>query len=222
MTTTMQRIPEPELMDEPAQARAYAEADFSEPNALFVSHFLSLAPPPTGRLIDLGCGPGDICIRLAGALPGWSIVGLDAGPNMLALADDAVRLAGLADQIELVLARLPELAVTGPFDALVSNSLLHHLPDPMLLWQAIGKLGASGSLVQVMDLSRPESETEVHQIVATHAASEPEVLRQDFHNSLCAAWRPDEVQAQLEAAGLADRLAISHPSDRHWLVSGKL
>ncbi|HQR49986.1 MAG TPA: hypothetical protein PL152_11655, partial [Steroidobacteraceae bacterium] len=62
----MQRIPEPELMDEFEQARAYAEADFSEPNQRFVQLFEAEFPALTsGCVVDLGCGPGDIAVRLA-------------------------------------------------------------------------------------------------------------------------------------------------------------
>jgi len=69
----MKRRPEPELMDSEAQTVAYAEADFNESNTLFTECFLGRFPdlPETGRLADLGCGPGDITIRLARRLPGW-------------------------------------------------------------------------------------------------------------------------------------------------------
>jgi hypothetical protein len=61
----MQRRPEPELMDTVEQARAYAEADFSEPNALFLRLLAEQAGRPGGRrALDLGCGPADIVIRL--------------------------------------------------------------------------------------------------------------------------------------------------------------
>ena len=40
----MERTPEPELMKEPEQARAYAEADFIESNTLFVDLFRSRFP----------------------------------------------------------------------------------------------------------------------------------------------------------------------------------
>ena len=69
----MDRRPEPELMDSTAQTVAYAEADFSESNSLFVEHFLAAFTdlPARGELADLGCGPADICIRLHQRLPGW-------------------------------------------------------------------------------------------------------------------------------------------------------
>lgn len=216
----MQRIPEPELMDAPAQARAYAEADFSEPNQLFTDAAQeSLATTASGRLIDLGCGPGDICLRLAAALPGWHITALDAGPNMLALARQAVAAVGLQDRIELILARLPEGCPPSRFDAVVSNSLLHHLPDPMSLWHSVAALARPGTYVQVMDLDRPESVDRARWIVEHHAADAPPVLREDFYNSLLAAWTLEEVHAQIEAAGLGE-LHLSRPSERHWMASG--
>ncbi len=218
----MKRTPEPELMDAPDQARAYAEADFKEPNRLFVNLFLELAIDTNVRnLIDLGCGPGDICIRLAGKLPGCRVVGLDAGPNMLSLAHTAVKQADLEARIELVLARLPDQTPEQRFDAVVSNSLLHHLPDPMVLWQSIRRLAAPGCRVQVMDLHRPDSPSAVETIVDAHAADAPEVLRTDFRNSLHAAYTSKEVLAQIEAAGLSE-LNLSRPSDRHWMVQGRL
>lgn len=218
----MQRIAEPELMDAPAQARAYAEADFSEPNQIFVNHFTGhFSLKPKGRLIDLGCGPGDICLRLAQALPGWEITGLDAGPNMLALAHEAVDQAGLQQRIQLVQAHLPAGRPNLRYDAVVSNSLLHHLPDPAILWQSVLALGAPGCAVQIMDLHRPGSHDQARAVVDQHAADAPTVLREDFFNSLLAAYTADEVRDQLVAAGL-ERLKISRPSDRHWLVRGLL
>ena len=63
----MQRIPEPEeLMDDPAQALAYARADFTEANSLFVELVERQSDDGLhGLLLDLGCGPADIPILLA-------------------------------------------------------------------------------------------------------------------------------------------------------------
>src|SRR6056297_3082883 len=94
---SLPRTPEPELMDAVAQVDAYASADFSASNQWFVDQLLeSFKPrPEQGNLVDLGCGPGDICIRLARAFPKWRITGVDAGANMLASARRAVSLAKL-------------------------------------------------------------------------------------------------------------------------------
>ena len=80
----MDRIPEPELMDDPAQALAYARADFSEPHEAFVGYFQERFPQwRPRRVLDLGCGPADVTIRFARAYPECEIVGVDGAEAML-------------------------------------------------------------------------------------------------------------------------------------------
>lgn len=220
----MKRVPEPELMDSAAQTQAYAEADFNEANTLFVDGFVGgFGPlPGQGRLVDLGCGPADICIRLAQVMPGWDITGLDAGPNMLQQAARAVAAANCGDRVHLHLSHLPQTGLPGrSFDAVVSNSLLHHLPEPRILWQSVLELGAPGAAVTVMDLARPENPAAAEAIVGDYASDAPAVLREDFYNSLLAAYTPAEVSDQLSGFGL-QALQIHQPSDRHWMVRGRL
>jgi len=220
----MKRVPEPELMDSAKQARAYAEADFSDANSLFTREFIGRFSDlgPRGRLADLGCGPADICVRIAGELPGWTVTGIDAGPNMLKHARTAVSEAGLDQRITLKLSHLPDPDLGGQsFSAVISNSLLHHLPEPSVLWSSIRQVAAPGAAIQVMDLARPESTRQARDMVERHAAEAPQVLKDDFYNSLLAAYTPEEVEQQLRETGLAG-LDLSLPSDRHWMISGRL
>ena len=220
----MKRRPEPELMDSEAQTIAYAEADFDEANTLFTEYFLrrfdNLAA--TGQMADLGCGPGDITIRLAQALPGWSATGLDAGENMLRRARERLAREPVAPRVTFRHAYLPDPSLPArTWDAVVSNSLLHHLPDPMTLWDSVLQMGAPGAAVQVMDLCRPASEEDAQRLVDQYAADAPEILREDFFNSLLAAYTVDEVVDQLHEAGLHG-LQVTMVSDRHLAVSGRV
>ena len=218
----MQRILEPELMDDSWQAEAYACADFSTPNAAFLQHFSDRFPGfDSGSIVDLGCGPGDIALRFAHRYPRCEVIGIDGAGAMLALAKQALdREPGLAARVQFRKAMLP-LESFQRQDAVVSNSLLHHLPDPAALWTTVLAAGKPGAAVLVMDLARPRDAAAAHGIVACHAGAEPEVLREDFFNSLLAAFDPAEVEEQLCAAGL-DMLRLAVVSDRHWLVSGQL
>lgn len=212
-------------MDSEAQTRAYAEADFNDSNSLFTRRFLERFEhlSDRGRMADLGCGPGDIAIRLASALPGWEVTGLDGGPNMLKHAQRRLAREGtLAQRVRFRLAYLPDPSLPArSWDALVSNSLLHHLPDPQVLWASIEQLAAPGAAIQVMDLLRPDSLEQAQSLLDLYSANEPDVLREDFYNSLLAAYTIEEVSDQLARAGL-DRLEIETASDRHWIVSGHL
>jgi len=117
--------------------------------------------------------------------------------------------------------RLPAPPPDARYELLFSNSLLHHLADPSVLWTTLRLWGSPGAAVFVMDLLRPASRTDAESLVERHASGEPDVLRRDFLHSLLAAYRPDEVRAQLGRAGLAD-LRIETVSDRHFVVWGAL
>ena len=218
----MTRVLEPELMDDPEQAQVYARADFEEENQGFVDRFLEYYPDlKAGHVLDLGCGPADIPIRLARALPECRVTGVDGSPPMIAIGMEAVRAAGLSDRIVFRGERFQSVALPEAADAVISNSLLHHVPNPLQFWYAVKKLGKPGGAVLVMDLLRPESPDAAQAIVDRYAADEPALLRRDFYNSLLAAFTEDEVAAQLAELNLS-RLLIDIPDDRHWIVGGRL
>lgn len=211
-------------MDDPAQAVAYAQADFAQVNQAFVGRFCAEFPEfRTGRVVDLGCGPADIPIRLARALPAVHITAVDASAPMLELARQAVAAGGLAGSITLVEGRLPGLPLPAAgFDAIISNSLVHQLPDALPFWEEVRRLARPAAALLVVDLLRPESEDVAHALVRAYSSeADDPLLKRDFFNSLCAAFTPDEVAAQLRAAGLG-HLEPRVISDRHWDVAGRL
>jgi len=216
----MERIPEPELMEDPAQAQAYAMADFSEPHDAFVRHFQRLFPDfAGGRVIDLGCGAADVTIRFARAYPDAVVDGIEGAEVMLQLAHEAVDQAQLQSRVRLQLLRIPSANLNSGYDVVISNSLLHHLTQPATLWQSVARAGRQGAAVLVMDLLRPRTRQSAAELVQKYAGDAPPLLARDFMNSLLAAYRPDEVARQLRVCGLGE-LAIEVVSDRHWLVWG--
>jgi ubiquinone/menaquinone biosynthesis C-methylase UbiE len=218
----MQRIPEPDLMNNAEQALAYAQADFSEPHNQFVALFQDSLQGQvlTGNVLDLGCGPADICIRMAKAFPDIEIIGVDGAPAMLALGREAMAGENLNGRISLIDTYLPAISLPDhQYRAITSNSLLHHLTDPLDLWRTIQSVAQNGARIFVMDLMRPVSTDQARQFVDVYAEGEPEILRHDFYHSLLAAYRPDEVAAQLRLLSITC-LQIDVVSDRHFTVSG--
>lgn len=219
----MKRVPEPELMDDAAQAQAYARADFREPHARFVRLLRARLPnlPKAGAALDLGCGPADVTLRVARELPGWELDAIDGARAMLDLGRAAVRAAGLAARVRLAQVRLPGgRPPRAHYRLLFSNSLLHHLAEPAWLWDAVKRHAAPDAAVFVMDLRRPVSQAAARGLVERYAADEPELLRRDFLRSLGAAYTDGEVRAQLVAAGLP--LVVEPVGDRHWIAWGTL
>ena len=160
----MQRIPEPELMDDRAQAEAYAAADFSEAHERIVAAFDVCFPGVElkGDVLDLGCGPGDITFRFAARFPHCAVTGLDGSSAMIELANERkARESKSEHRVRFIEGRIPGVSLPDVrYDAIVSNSLLHHLHRPEDLWQTINKHASSGTCIFIADLFRPLSEEE--------------------------------------------------------------
>lgn len=222
----MERICEPELMDDAEQARAYADADFAAGDRALLDRLEALFGPQLGpQIIDLGCGPGNISFLLAERYPTARVLGFDGAPAMLAIATarqqaTPARWPGLSFQ-HLLLTPGGALPQEGHWTAVISNSLLHHLHDPLVLWQAVRRLAAPGAAVCIKDLRRPLDAAGLEALVQRHAAGAPPVLRRDYAQSLRAAFRRVEVEAQLQQAGL-EGLAVRELDDRYLEVWGRL
>lgn len=217
----MERIPENDLMDDAEQARAYAEADFSEAHDAFVSHFISRFPEFTkGEVLDLGCGTADVVIRFARALPNIHIIGIDGAEAMLKIGSCDIARKGLSHQIKIKKCHLPDKCLSlDKFDAVISNSLLHHLNNPMTLWNTVARCARQGAPLFIMDLMRPDCTGTAQELVRLHAGEASKILQTDFYNSLLAAYKTDEIKKQLKAVHL-DYLTVEAVSDRHLLIWG--
>jgi ubiquinone/menaquinone biosynthesis C-methylase UbiE len=217
----MQRILEPELMTDETQCQAYALADFAASNQAFVEITKERIPIDAGTVLDIGCGPADVMIRLALACPSLQITAVDGSATMIEIADRALAQHQLLASVCTLVGFVPGLPLQdGEFDVVLSKDFLHHLPDPMALWYEIRRLARPGAFICVMDLRRPDTTSDARRIVESVAADEPEVLKSDFYNSLLAAFTPDEILQQLQTADL--ELNVTLWGDRHLLIQGFL
>lgn len=219
----MERVTEPELMVDDDQAEAYSNANFAESHQAAVTRFGAAFPAfAPRRILDLACGPADITVRFARAYPDAEIIGLEGSPAMLALGVQRVTHEGLDGRIMFTHRVLPDddLTALGAFDAVICTSSLHHFHDPAALWESMRSAAATNACLFVQDLMRPDSTAAAQDLVDQYAPDEPDVLRRDFFNSLCAAFTPDEIRSQLAAAGL-DALTVAPVTDRHLTVTGR-
>lgn len=214
----MKRQLEPELMVEETQVKAYAEADFSQPHNHFITLFKEIFAAQQGYALDLGCGSGDISLRFAKAYPDCHIHGIDASATMLNYAERSLKQSKLTN-LNFFKAYLPtETLPRHNYDIIISNSLLHHLPEPQVLWQTVKRYRKQDTKIFIMDLMRPQTIAQAQSLVKTYANDEPEVLQHDFYHSLLAAFEIDEIKAQLQQAQL--KLDCKIVSNRHFIVYG--
>ncbi len=141
---------------------------------------------------------------------------------MLAQGPALIEKHGVKGRVELYQGYLPGARLPRErYPVIISNSLLHHLEDPAVLWESVRRYGAAGARVFVQDLMRPNSEAEAQALTRLYTAGEAPLLQRDFLHSLRAAYTVAEVEAQLGQAELS-HFQVRPVSDRHWIAWGKL
>lgn len=215
----LERILEPELMDTPAEALAYDEMDHAEVNRAFVEDLLSALPDHLAsplEVLDLGTGTAQIPIELCRRQADVRVVGVDAATSMLDVAIGNVDVAGLRDRI--LLCRLDAKALPfedSRFPVVMSNSIVHHVPEPGDVLREAVRVTQPGGLVFFRDLLRPPDEAEVDRLVRTYAADADGEQQQMLADSLQAALSLAEIAALVTELGFSAD-SVRQTSDRHW------
>jgi ubiquinone/menaquinone biosynthesis C-methylase UbiE len=221
----IERQLETEAMDTVDEAREYDLMDHQAVNARFVLDVLEAATR-LGRsglddqyAVDVGTGTGRIPIELCRVKPAGRILAVDLAGEMLRVARENVESAGLSARIALQLARATALPFRDACSPLVvSNSLIHHLPEPARALREMTRVVASGGLLFVRDLFRPPSSSAVDRLVGTYAAGATAHQRQLLDDSLRAALTVDEVREAIAGLPLI-HVSLSATSDRHWTLA---
>ncbi len=211
----MQRVLEPEVMDSLEEALEYDSMDFIEVNTAFARSAAVLGPV-FGNVLDAGTGTARIPIALCQLRSAWKLTCIDLSPNMLKVAAENVEKAGVRSQISLELIDAKVMPYPDNyFDMVISNSIIHHLPDPLPFLQEVKRVLKPQGALFLRDLLRPEKPEMRDNLVNLYAGDCNAHQKQLFHDSLQAAFTLDEIQTLIETAGL-DGLRIYESSDRHW------
>jgi ubiquinone/menaquinone biosynthesis C-methylase UbiE len=214
------RTLEPEAMDTPEGARDYDAMDHATVNARFVAEFLDAhGPCRGGELLDVGTGPARIPIALCRADRSARVLGIDLAEAMLERARSNVAEAGLSDRIRCVRADAQGLLYpNGHFEAVLSNSIIHHLADPAPALAEMARVVAPGGTLFVRDLARPDDLEMLARLVTTYAGDEAPAARALFEASLHAALTLREVRDVVRTLVRSDADVVM-TSDRHWTWS---
>ncbi|MHC5062364.1 MAG: class I SAM-dependent methyltransferase [Planctomycetota bacterium] len=213
----MKRILEPEYMDSVEEASSYSTMDNSAANRSFVEA-VQAAGGTQGRLLDIGTGPGEIPILLAQENPELQITAFDAAEEMLKLAEQQISAAGFSERIEVRQGDAKNMPFEAKsFDVVVSNTILHHIPEPIDLLSEAGRVLGPGGVLVIRDLFRPESEEEAWRLVEEHAADGSDEHRRMLFDSLHAALTLDEARNLVRSAGLGSA-SVEMTSDRHYTI----
>ncbi|MBI3836867.1 MAG: tRNA (adenine(22)-N(1))-methyltransferase TrmK [Planctomycetia bacterium] len=219
----LSRVLEPEVMDSPEDALDYDAMDHSEVNRRFVADFLDAQRqagiPLDVEVLDVGTGTALIPIELCARNPQARVVAIDLAEHMLRLARGNVVRHGLGRRISLQLVDAKRLPFAdGRLAAVISNSIVHHIPEPRTALAEALRVLKSGGLVFVRDLARPYNDEQVRNLVDAYAAECNTHQRQLFEASLRAALSLDEIKLVVVQLGF-DAKSVQATSDRHWTWS---
>lgn len=216
----MERQLEPEVMDTPEEALAYDAMDHAEVNRIFVDDLLTAfadaGREPQGEFLDLGTGTALIPIELCGRNDAVQVMAVDLSIHMLELARNNIEIAGLTDRIQLDRVDSKQLPYEdGRFAAVISNSIVHHIPGPETVLREAWRVLAPGGLLFFRDLLRPADGETVTKLVEMYAGDATEHQRKLFDDSLRAALSLTEMQELVAHLGLPEE-GVRQTSDRHW------
>ncbi len=216
----LSRVLEPEVMDTPEEARAYNAMDHSEVNRRFVDDFLA-ARPDLGEVLDLGTGTALIPIELCQRAAEARVLAIDLSVSMLDLARGNVEIASLTSQIMLDRIDGKQLPYAdGRFTAVMSNSIVHHIPDPRGVLEDAWRVLAPGGLIFIRDLLRPPDDPSVRRLVEMYAGDATPHQRQMFDDSLRAALSLEEIRSLVAELGSSPE-SVQQTTDRHWTWSAR-
>ena len=179
---------------DPGQYQRFA----AERAAPFHDLLALVQPVPGGRVVDLGCGSGELTAQLHRQLEAAETLGLDSSAAML---ERAAALAG--DGLRFAEGDIGEFREAG-WDVVFSNAALHWLPDHAELFaHLVGLLTPVGQLAAQMPANHDHPS---HLVAAELAGEEP------FRTALDGYRRISPVQTPEWYAELLDRLALA---DQH-------
>jgi ubiquinone/menaquinone biosynthesis C-methylase UbiE len=209
------RVLETEAMDTPAEAVDYDSMDHGEVNRVFAADLLAAGPEP-GLILDLGTGTVLIPIELCRRDPRARVLAVDLAYHMLNLGRRNVEKAGLAGRIaveQVDAKRLPYR--DAAFRAVMSNSIVHHVPEPRDVLREAWRVLAPGGLAFFRDLFRPADEETIRRLVDTYAPGANEHQQKMFADSFRASLTVDEVRRIVVEFGVGPE-TVQATSDRHW------
>jgi ubiquinone/menaquinone biosynthesis C-methylase UbiE len=209
------RVLEPEVMDSAEEARDYDSMDHSHVNRVFVTDFLSVWDRQS-PVLDVGTGTAQIPIELCRQAPKAQVVAIDLAEQMLEVGRENVRKAGFADRIRLERQDAKQMPYASQFfAAVISNSIVHHIPDPGKVLAEIVRVTRAGGLLFVRDLLRPPNDAVVGNLVFTYAGDANAHQQKMFAESLRAALSLEEIRALVSDLKF-DPATVEQTTDRHW------
>ena len=172
-------------------AKKYSQyGDFNQVYTFFVNMFTKIHGTPTGSLVDLCCGTGDILNEFKSRFPNLAVAGYDESQEMI-----------FATKHKINLINKPIALINNVFDNVISNNAYHHFDNVEEFWNVINRISHSGTKILISDVVRPDNEVDVLRIVKD-VLGEDSVFEKAFTLSLTSSYTEQELRTQIGSLNL--------------------
>ncbi|MCU0720992.1 MAG: class I SAM-dependent methyltransferase [Pirellula sp.] len=216
----LNRVLEPEVMDDQREAVAYNDMDHRAVNERFASDLLAIPDLGTDWL-DIGTGtaliPVELCRRTDSSV---RIMAADASYWMLEIARYNIEIHQCISRVQLHLGDAKKMIFEkNYFDTVFSNSLVHHLPEHDQFFQEVIRVLRPNGVLFLRDLYRPSNATQLDELVKLYGGDDS--CGSDlFRQSLLAALTIEEVRTIVQPLGIPSECVMA-TSDRHWTLAAR-
>ena len=231
----MERIPEPELMEEKKQVISYDEADFSEGEVNLINqinYYLLRKNISLGEkdlIVDLGCGPGNISEKLAIKWPNSEVIGIDGSKEMILRAEYNKNISTNQKKLKnlrYICSDIKDIKSDNflfkkEISLLVSNSLIHHITYTEDFFNTIKSLSSNSTVNFHKDLKRPLYEKSALELKAQCSKIYNETLTNDYYASLKASYTFKELKNFTLENNLSS-LEVFEDGDKYLIVYGNV
>ena len=176
----------------------------------------------SARVAEIGCGEGVAAIRIASAYPGVTVDGFDLDDASIAAARKNAAEAGVADRVRFEVCDAATVVSGSAYDLVFCVEMLHDVPDPVGILQAMKSLAGEQGTVLVIDeraaesFTAPGDEMERFFYACSTLHCLPVGMTQEDSAGTGTVIRPATVRRYATDAGFSDVeiLPVEHPQFR--------
>ncbi|MFH1771814.1 MAG: class I SAM-dependent methyltransferase [Candidatus Omnitrophota bacterium] len=162
-------------------------------------------------ILDIGCGTARIPITVAKKLIDCNVTAVDLSQNMLEVAKNDTKEAGISDRIDFKLSDGSKLDFAdNSFDIVMCSNMLHHQKEPVKLLKEMKRMVKGNGAVFVFDLLRPFSKWIIEFYVAVVGIPYNKAQKQSYRESLYSSFSLKEIKDALQSAGLKGAMISAH------------
>ena len=209
----VRRRPEEETMMQPAEVEEYSEytnnVHFESLDNALVDHALRLGVNQ-GVVLDVGTGPGQIPVKIAKRESRLKIYGIDNSDSMLMTAAQNAFNEGVQSRVIFQGGDATSIPFDEhTFDMVLCNSVLHHLADPVGLFNEINRIVKPDGAILIRDLRRPLKGM-LHLHVAWFGRFYHGLLKELYTASVSASYTKNELTQILAASDIERASVFTH------------